>query len=74
MLHNAPFHTIQLGKLPSKYPVKSYDKLLLRKDVSCAVSTQLVRGAFTFSGLLFFFSGMEADRNVKVVGGDVAVL
>ena len=22
----------------------------------------------------FFFSGMEADRNVKVVGGDVAVL
>ena len=21
-----------------------------------------------------FFSGMEADRNVKVVGGDVAVL
>ena len=22
----------------------------------------------------FFFSGMEADRNVKVIGGDVAVL
>ena len=22
----------------------------------------------------FFFSGMEADRNLKVVGGDVAVL
>ena len=22
----------------------------------------------------FFFSGMEADRNVEVVGGDVAVL
>ena len=22
---------------------------------------------------IFFFSGMEADRNVKVVGGDVAV-
>ena len=22
----------------------------------------------------FFFSGMEADRNVKVVGGDVVVL
>ena len=24
--------------------------------------------------VLFFFSGMEADRNVKVVGGDVAIL
>ena len=36
--------------------------------------TLLVRGAFTFYGLLIFFSGMEADRNVKVVGGDVAVL
>ena len=23
---------------------------------------------------IFFFSGMEADRNVKVVGGDVTVL
>ena len=23
---------------------------------------------------IFFFSGMEADRNMKVVGGDVAVL
>ena len=23
---------------------------------------------------IFFFSGLEADRNVKVVGGDVAVL
>ena len=34
----------------------------------------VVRGAFTFYGLLIFFSGMEADRNVKVVGGDVAVV
>ena len=33
-----------------------------------------LRGAFTFYGLLIFFSGMEADRNVKIVGGDVAVL
>ena len=24
--------------------------------------------------ILIFFSGMEADRNVEVVGGDVAVL
>ena len=33
-----------------------------------------IRGAFKFYGILIFFSGMEADRNVKVVGGDVAVL
>ena len=32
----------------------------------------VVCGAFKFQGI--FFSGMEADRNVKVVGGDVAVL
>ena len=35
---------------------------------------RVVRGAFKFSGTLIFFSGMEADRKVKVVGGDVAVL
>ena len=34
----------------------------------------IVHGAFKFYGILIFFSGMEADRNVKVVGGDVAVL
>ena len=34
----------------------------------------VVCGAFKFQGILIFFSGMEADRNVKVVGGDVAVL
>ena len=33
-----------------------------------------VLGAFKLSGILIFFSGMEADRNVKVVGGDVTVL
>ena len=33
-----------------------------------------LRGAFKLYGILIFFSGMEADRNVKVVGGDVAVL
>ena len=33
-----------------------------------------LRGAFKLQGLLIFFSGIEADRNVKVVGGDVAVL
>ena len=33
-----------------------------------------IRGAFKLSGILIFFSGMEADRNVKVVGGDLAVL
>ena len=33
-----------------------------------------VRGAFKLQGILNFFSGMEADKNVKVVGGDVAVL
>jgi hypothetical protein len=33
-----------------------------------------LRGAFKFSGILIFSSGMEADRNVEVVGGDVAVL
>jgi hypothetical protein len=33
-----------------------------------------VRGAFKFSGLLIFFSEMEAGRNVKVVGEDMAVL
>ena len=32
-----------------------------------------VRGAFQLKGILIFFSGMEADRNMKVVGGDVAV-
>ena len=34
----------------------------------------LIRGAFKLYGILIFFSAMEADRNVKVVGGDVAVL
>jgi hypothetical protein len=33
-----------------------------------------VRGAFKVQGLLIFFSGMEAGRNVKVVGEDVTVL
>ena len=33
----------------------------------------IICGAFNFQGILIFFSGMEADRNVKVVGGDVAV-
>jgi hypothetical protein len=33
-----------------------------------------LRGAFKFYGLIIFFSGMEAGRNVKVVGDDVAVV
>ena len=33
-----------------------------------------IRGAFKYLRYPNFFSGMEADRNVKVVGGDVAVL
>ena len=40
----------------------------------CMYVFMYVRGAFKFEGILFFFSGMEADRNVKVAGGDVAVL
>jgi hypothetical protein len=35
---------------------------------------RIIRGAFKFLGILIFFSGMEAGRNVKVVGEDVAVL
>ena len=34
----------------------------------------LLRGVFKLWGILFFLSGMEADRNVKVVGEDVAIL
>jgi hypothetical protein len=30
--------------------------------------------AFKVQGLLIFFSGMKAGRNLKVVGEDVAVL
>jgi hypothetical protein len=33
-----------------------------------------IRCAFKVLGFLIFFSGMEAGRNVKVVGEDVAVL
>ena len=40
----------------------------------CRPGVLHIRGAFKFYGLLIFFSGMEADRNVKVVGGDVVVL
>ena len=42
--------------------------------------TSYILKALEYEGLssskvsYFFFSGMEADRNVKVVGGDVAVL
>ena len=36
-------------------------------------SPPIVRGAFNLYPN-FFFPGMEADRYVKVVGGDVAVL
>ena len=38
------------------------------------IRVSYIRGAFTLYGLLIFFSGMEADRNVKVVGGDMALL
>ena len=49
-------------------------RLLLAIVMIIVVVGVVIRGAFTFKGLLIFFSGMEADRNVKVVGGDVAVL
>jgi hypothetical protein len=38
------------------------------------LSLQIICGAFKVYGLLIFFSGMEAVRNVKVVGEGVAVL
>ena len=37
-------------------------------------STTSAWGVHVLRSPNFFFSGMEADRNVKVVGGDVAVL
>ena len=37
-------------------------------------SIRLLVGRSSSKVSYFFFSGMEADRNVKVVGGDVAVL
>ena len=36
--------------------------------LKCTWGVQVLRSP------IFFFSGLEADRNVKVVGGDVAVL
>ena len=38
----------------------------------CTVEPYVGRSSCKVS--YFFFSGSEADRNVKVVGGDVAVL
>ena len=43
-------------------------------NAQLAERTVIYVGAFKLQGLLIFFSGMDADRNVKVVGGDVAVL
>ena len=70
--------------MPLKYLYRRHDvKRLPNKPVITDItfsfiflhdSFKYVRGAFKLSGILIFFSGMEADRNVKVVGGDVAVL
>ena len=44
--------------------------MLLGEDSNLPIYVGLSRSKVSY----FFFSGMEADRNVKVVGGDVAVL
>ena len=48
--------------------------ILQMEAVRSTETSKHLHGAFNFEGILIFFSGMEADRNVKVVGGDVAVL
>jgi len=50
---------------------------IMRNDQSNiykSVTTVYIHGAFKVKGLLIFLSEMEAGRNVKVVGEDVAVL
>ena len=57
------FYTYVLLRLP-----KSLNSFMILNILSYTWGVQVLR----YSN--FFFSGMEADRNVKVVGGDVAVL
>ena len=56
--------------------MKTYGVVLLH--VCCFVVFMLwfllYAGRSRSKASYFFFSGMQADRNVKVVGGDVAVL
>ena len=52
------------------FPTKNLTTEISENWKHCSSSTyvQVLRSP------IFFFSGMEADRNVKVVGGGVAVL
>ena len=84
-VHNSVFPVLQNVKVKDRNatslpPLSLHD--LLRESLTFTLPLsfnfilliKLYVGRSSCKVSYFFFSGMEADRNVKVVGGDVAVL